>query len=820
MIFQESGITFNNVKKIGTKISAFPVGNPDNYEYGENSLSRKDTEHIEDKGGFVNAIDIDWNGVQVNTIQYDCGIQILNTTSDLLNWIKCLEHRISVLEGGGGSGPINPDIDYYRINWNDNGATTAHQGGSTLVYIGQAVVLPTTNPQRVYSIEWNDNGGTIPHSDGSKSFTYEFNNWWDNAVTENNQITSITVPTGDDTYYAHWIPGDLMLPVYNPARSYRIYWNANGGIGPISGGSDEVNYTFNGWYTTPSGGTQVTSNTKPTATATYYANWISPSGIILPTTNPTRSGYNFMGWATTSGATVANVTANTIPTGPTTYYAVWQRQGVVLSSIEWTEKTASSFEGESIDLPTITLIYSDNHTNTISASLVTLNENLTTDTSAGTYHITATYNGKITEVPLTYTIKTRPVTQYTVTFNGNGGTISGNATRTVNAGNSIGTFPSVTYSGHELTKWTYSNGNTANPTDIVNDNITIYAQWQNIYTVKFVDRGNVLGKTTGPTGTQVTKPSDPSRSGYKFEGWNENESAGIGGTVITSIGTSDITYYAQWKEVTPIVTTYTVTYHSNGGNSTPLPQTVNAGETVTLAGAINRNADSSYTYSFKEWNENSGGTAQGHEANETIPVNDNIDLYAQWISTPIPVEQYTVTFDANGGNSTPSPIKVDKNTTITLPAAITRDADESYTYSFKKWNTHRDGNGSGYYAEQDYTVTTNVTLYATWNRKAITPVTNYKWYVGTTQPTAVDNPSTWRTSTSDAGFISTPNISTLDKIWVAYPSNWTLEITDVDGYGVGNDYLSSSIKNSINGYIINRFTADSNTAAWVFKFIK
>ena len=63
MIFQESGITFNNVKKIGTKISAFPVGNPDNYEYGENSLSRKDTEHIEDKGGFVNAIDIDWNGV-------------------------------------------------------------------------------------------------------------------------------------------------------------------------------------------------------------------------------------------------------------------------------------------------------------------------------------------------------------------------------------------------------------------------------------------------------------------------------------------------------------------------------------------------------------------------------------------------------------------------------------------------------------------------------------------------------------------------------------------------------------------------------------
>ena len=184
------------------------------------------------------------------------------------------------------------------------------------------------------------------------------------------------------------------------------------------------------------------------------------------------------------------------------------------------------------------------------------------------------------------------------------------------------------------------------------------------------------------------------------------------------------------------VTQYTVTYHSNGGNSTPASQTVNAGETVTLAGAISRNADSSYTYSFKNWNTNSSDTGISYNAGQTIPINNNIDLYAQWNKTPI------------------------------------------------------------------------------------TPTTTYKWYVGTTQPTAVDNPSTWRTSTSDAGFTSTPNISTLDKIWVAYPSNWTLEITDVDGYGVGNDYLSSSIKNSINGYIINRFTADSNTAAWVFKFTK
>ena len=416
MIFQESGVTFNNVKKIGTKISSFPVGNPDNYEYEENSLSRKDTEHIENKGGFVNAIDIDWDGVEVETISPDCSIQILNTTSDLLNWIKCLENRISALESGGGGNvrPIDPDD--YRITWNDNGATTAHYGGSDFVYPGETVVLPTTNP----------------------------------------------------------------------IRRYNITWSANGGTGTIT---TEVTYTFNNWWTTVSGGTRVTSSTIPTGDATYYAHWTAPIIITLPTTNPTRSGYTFKGWATTSSATTPNVTSSTVPTGDVTYYAVWQIQSV------------------------------------------------------------------------------DPVTEYTI---------------------------------------------------------------------QFVDRGNVLKTITGPTGTQVTKPSNPSRSGYTFKGWNTTQNVGIGGTVITSIGTQNITYHAQWE-----ITQYTVTYHSNGGNSTPASQTVNAGETVTLASAISRNADSSYTYEFSHWNTNSSNTGISYSAGQTIPVNNNIDLYAQWNKTAItPVTTY------------------------------------------------------------------------------------------------------------------------------------------------------------------------------------
>ena len=96
----------------------------------------------------------------------------------------------------------------------------------------------------------------------------------------------------------------------------------------------------------------------------------------------------------------------------------------------------------------------------------------------------------------------------------------------------------------------------------------------------------------------------------------------------------------------------------------------------------------------------------------------------------------------------------------------------------------------------------------------------YYWYVGTEQPMAVNDPVAWRTTTSDAGFTIQPNVSSSDKIWVAYPNTWTLEVTDADGYTTEKDYLSSSIKNSINGYLVNRFTADSNTSSWTFEFIK
>lgn len=47
---------------------------------------------------------------------------------------------------------------------------------------------------------------------------------------------------------------------------------------------------------------------------------------VTQPSNPTRTGYTFLGWATTSGATTPNVTFPFLaPSTNTTYYAVWEQ---------------------------------------------------------------------------------------------------------------------------------------------------------------------------------------------------------------------------------------------------------------------------------------------------------------------------------------------------------------------------------------------------------------------------------------------------------------------------------------------------------------
>jgi len=103
-----------------------------------------------------------------------------------------------------------------------------------------------------------------------------------------------------------------------------------------------------------------------------------------------------------------------------------------------------------------------------------------------------------------------------------------------------------------------------------------------------------------------------------------------------------------------------------------------------------------------------GGTAYTDGQSITMPVG-GLSLYAQWT-----INQYTVTFDKNGGDTdaNPASIQANYNTTVTLPAGPTKAG-----YTFNGWNTLANGTGSAFTGST--AVTGNVTVYAQWTDQSI-----------------------------------------------------------------------------------------------------
>lgn len=146
--------------------------------------------------------------------------------------------------------------------------------------------------------------------------------------------------------------------------SYKITYNANGGSGAPSQQTKwhgtnitlsstkptRTGYTFKGWATSASGSVAYASGAtySTNATVTLYAVWQAitykvtynangGSGapgqqtktygktLVLSTTKPTRTNYNFKGWATSANGSVAYAAgANYASNAAITLYAVWE----------------------------------------------------------------------------------------------------------------------------------------------------------------------------------------------------------------------------------------------------------------------------------------------------------------------------------------------------------------------------------------------------------------------------------------------------------------------------------------------------------------
>ncbi|MDR1800744.1 MAG: InlB B-repeat-containing protein [Lachnospiraceae bacterium] len=353
-------------------------------------------------------------------------------------------------------------------------------------------------------------GATISAPTAPTKTGYKFVNWYKDAALT--QVYSFSTPvTANLSLYAKW-----------QANTYTVTYNANGGV--------------------------IGSASTTTKTVTFGQKYVLPA-------NPTRSGYSFAGWYTTSAATGGTLvtTSTTMLTAYNhTLYARWSKGNITVTfdgnggkigSAGTLSKTLAV--GGKYELPA-------NPTRTDYTFAGWFN----TNASSGGTQITA--STVITNTS-NHTIYARWLQNFTVTYNANGGKI-GTATSvslTVVKTKAYVFPPNPTRSGYYFGGWyttSAASGGThisASSTVNLTANQTLYARWSTSpFTVTFNSMGGSTVAAKKLTyGSKLGTLTTPTRTGYKFKGWYTSSS---GGTQISSntVIYGNVTYYAQWTAKT------------------------------------------------------------------------------------------------------------------------------------------------------------------------------------------------------------------------------------------------------------------------------
>ena len=327
-------------------------------------------------------------------------------------------------------------------------------------------------------------------------------------------------------------------PTTPPSQSIRVYYDANGGSGGPGSGS-----------------------------GTYGTTYLIAQG------EPTRSGYTFIGWSTSSsGSAMYNYNAYGSYTGPmtdrftlynTTYlYAIWEQASTTLH------------------------VYYDANGGSGGPS-----------SGSGTYGAT-------------YLIAQGEPTRSGYTFIGWSTTSSGSAMYNYNAYGS--------YTGPMTDRFTLY-GTTY-----------LYAIWEKratTYTVSYNPNGGSGIEKTYSVGAGATHSIIswvPTRSGYSFLGWSASASATSASYTYGDSLTinSDKTFYAVWG----MVATHAITYHANNGTTETHVESAAEGASYAVSGWL----PTRDRYEFVQWRTSPDGTGTAYHAGDHITITGDFDLYAEW----------------------------------------------------------------------------------------------------------------------------------------------------------------------------------------------
>ena len=567
-----------------------------------------------------------------------------NATTPVGSYFKGTIDYVAISSSGTVSNPTSFTFPAH------NSASTAQWTAKTfdLIYHGNGGGTPSPTSKK---ITYDNLYGTL----ATVSRTgYTFNGWWTAAtggsrITENTKVTV----TSNQTLYAHWT-----------VNNYTVTWNGNG----ASLDAKLWSYAGSTGYTS--------SNSGSNSSYTYSGKSASSSvtydvAISYKTPIPFKLGNTFNGWwtsasggymvANTNGQVVASVSGYTdaskkwIRVQATTLYAQWTQQSYSISynlnggSLSSQPNSYTFGTAKAIGNPTRT-----GHTFagwTVTSTL-TNKAYATINLSSGVMEFSNSYPTAV-YFPLFYQ-------RANVSYSGKGsdqnGEIrwrqysTGGAYLGSNSGSSSADcMTSLWYHGGmnsatTTITWSQNAGYTI-PSNQTGD-LALVARWNvNSYTLTAKANSGSIPATTGWGGTGATATKSvvydtaygtlpvPTKTGYGFAGWWTQASGGTQVSATTKMGAADTTIYAHWT-----INSYTLTADCYGGTA---PSTLPGGWTANGQKPYHtHNYQSEYGtlpeptrqgYIFAGWFTAASG---GSEVNSNTTMGAaNATIYARWVES-------------------------------------------------------------------------------------------------------------------------------------------------------------------------------------------
>lgn len=591
----------------------------------------------------------------------------------------------------------------------------------------------------------------------------------DRATLDANAETQITMPARAKTVYALWAinptltynvnapattkapdaPASITVP-YNTAADDKSGWTV-GDTGKITG------YSFDGWYTSPTGGDKYDWSTKLTNDVTMYAHWTANGYTVkydagggkgtmgdqkftfdvpqnLSPNAFTRDGYTFTGWkradtgdSYTDGQQVSNLTST--PNGIVTMIAQWTPNPASINydpnpptgrtpggqgTANWTGHTgdtqAIGANGWTVDGYTF------------------IGWNTSADGKGTAYAPGTTW---IANGTLTLYAQWTPG-QAGLTYDGNGATGGktdpqpGKTDEKINVRDN-----GFTRDGYMFVTWNTQagcKGKAVNPGDewTLQGSSTLYACWAGTaQTLAYHGNGATGGNTavqSGKTGDELTTNANGfTRDGYTFVRWDTAKDGsgtaygeGKNGVSQYTMKPAGNDLYAIWK-ANPASIVYRNGYPNTTG-STP-DTTGSTGDTVT----VSQNGFDRPGYTFTGWSTSKRGDPSLNPGDKHTLEPGTTTVWAQWKANPA-----HLVYNSNIGSIGSETRTVDgvvDQTVKTIDNPFDRPG-----YTFSGWNTQADGKGKAYDPGADYTLTANdkstpkntSVLYAQWTINKVT----------------------------------------------------------------------------------------------------